>query len=398
MTRTRALFASALAATLAAVALVATRPASATAEPAPDPRIAVAAANVAAYCDALKDDATNAAARATRVALCQMWRGEYADLTRVSPTPTASPAPTTAPPTSTPPATTTPPPSTTPPATTATPTPTVTPPPGRVKPDATNTGIPVGTTLTPYTGPCVITSQDAAIDAKVINCRLEIRTTGVVITNSLLKGGINADENSAIPVGFTLTRSRVETPVGMTGVGATNFVADGVEIVGGNRSGYCFANCTFIRVWAHDQYVPPTSDQHASGLRFDHDAQIIDSRVSCDALDNPAEGGCSASITGYPDWGPVRDVVIRGNWIEPTPGYFCAYGGSTAGKPGSSHALNATGMEFTGNVFSRGPSGTCGNGGPITDWNPEGVGNVWTGNVFDDGAAIPNVCSARACE
>ena len=39
-------------------------------------------------------------------------------------------------------------------------------------PDETNTGVPAGTTLTKYTGPCEITQKNTVIDAKTVNCAL----------------------------------------------------------------------------------------------------------------------------------------------------------------------------------------------------------------------------------
>ncbi len=301
-----------------------------------------------------------------------------------SPTPTAStttPAPTTP---SSPSGTLTP-------SVSATPSPSPTPSPVRVKPDAFNTGVPAMTILSPYTGPCRITTPGAVISAKVVECdELAILTTGVVIERSVINGRVYADENSSTPVGFTITRSKINAPTGQTGLGAANYVADAVEVVGGNRSAYCYARCVINRSWLHAQYVPSDSDQHASGYRFDHDAKLIDSRVSCDALDNAVEGGCSASVTGYPDWGPNHHVTIEGNWIESTPGHYCAYGSWEADKPGNDDAGHATYIAYRDNVFSRGPTGRCGFGGPITSWPPAGrEGNVWSGNRFDDGVVIP---------
>jgi len=51
-------------------------------------------------------------------------------------------------------------------------------------PAADNTGVPAGTTLTPYTGPDTITTPNTVIDGQDINTCLTIRTTGVVIRNS----------------------------------------------------------------------------------------------------------------------------------------------------------------------------------------------------------------------
>lgn len=54
-------------------------------------------------------------------------------------------------------------------------------------PDATNTGVPNGTSLSAYTGATTITANGTTIDAKTFeggDCPLSIQATGVVITNS----------------------------------------------------------------------------------------------------------------------------------------------------------------------------------------------------------------------
>jgi hypothetical protein len=50
-------------------------------------------------------------------------------------------------------------------------------------PDASNTGVPPGTTLTPYTGPSNIKTPNTVIDGRTIGC-IEVSAPGVVIRNS----------------------------------------------------------------------------------------------------------------------------------------------------------------------------------------------------------------------
>ncbi len=56
-------------------------------------------------------------------------------------------------------------------------------------PGPANTGVPVGTVLTPYTGPCTITVANTVIDSKIISCELLIRADNVTIRNSHINGG-----------------------------------------------------------------------------------------------------------------------------------------------------------------------------------------------------------------
>jgi hypothetical protein len=53
--------------------------------------------------------------------------------------------------------------------------------------------------------------------------------------------------------------------------------------------------------------------------------------------------------------------------------------------------LRSSNMTVTENVFVRGGSGKCGVYGPTNSLNGVGRpnGNVWSGNVYTDGAVIP---------
>ena len=46
---------------------------------------------------------------------------------------------------------------------------------------------------------------------------------------------------------------------------------------------------------------------------------------------------------------------------------------------------------FTNNVFQRGGNSKCGTYGPVTNFNKSGAGNVWSGNIWDNGAAVAGV-------
>ena len=63
-------------------------------------------------------------------------------------------------------------------------------------PGPENTGVPAGTNLTPYTGPCTITTPSTIIDSKIVNCDLEIKATGVIIRKSEIKGHVQTPEST----------------------------------------------------------------------------------------------------------------------------------------------------------------------------------------------------------
>ena len=312
----------------------------------------------------------------------------------------AAPAPA---PTSTPTRTPTPTPT---PTATATPTPTRTPTPtptatsappasggvqvlGRSFPSAATTGVPAGTTLTAYTGPCSIQTNDVVIDAKTINCDLRVLAQGVKITRSVINGTIYSDPDY-FNGSFTLTDSEVRMPLSTgTGIGEANITDTRVEITGGSRSINCASNCTVQNSYLHGQYTDRRGIDHESAIRMGSNSVIRNNHITCDSTPVPPDAGCSAALTGYGDFAIVQKNTIEGNLIDGGPfgsmGY-CAYGGSTTGKP---YSAGVNSIKFTNNIFRRGPNGKCGIWGPITSFDSNAPGNVWSNNLWDDGATVP---------
>jgi hypothetical protein len=217
-----------------------------------------------------------------------------------------------------------------------------------------------------------------------VNCSLTIKAAGVVIRNSLVKGTVQNDENASF--GFTIQDSEVD--VGDrdgTGIGNANFTALRVEVRGGNRSINCWRNCTVRDSWVHGQFTDETGKFHESGIRMGSGGTIVHNSIGCDAPDVPPDAGCSAPLTGYGDFGPVENNLIQGNLFLATTGGTCAYGGSSGGKPYSSAANN---IRFIDNVFQKGRTGKCGYYAPVVDFNKSAPGNVWSGNVYEDGKVV----------
>lgn len=249
-------------------------------------------------------------------------------------------------------------------------------------PNADNTGVPAGTALTPYTGPSTVTTPGAVIDAKQINGDIEIRAADVTISRSSVTG------NVLVGGGGSLTISDTDIDAGDrdgTGLGDTNYTALRVHVIGGNRSMYCANNCTIRDSYVHGQMTDETGYWHESGIRMEQNTTLIHNTIGCDAPPFPPDAGCSAGLTGYGDFAPVRDNLIQNNLFLPSTGGACAYGGSSAGKPYSDDAAN---IRFIDNVFSRGSNGKCGLFFPVTDFDRNAPGNVWSGNVWDNGGTV----------
>lgn len=252
-------------------------------------------------------------------------------------------------------------------------------------PSASTTGVPAGTTLSAYTGPCTITTAGAVIDAKTINCSsLSIRAAGVKITRSQLNGTVYAGTDGS--GSFTISDSTVNVGDRMgTGIGDAHFTATRVHVTGGNRSINCFLKCTVQSSYVHGQFRDETGTAHESGIRIGSNSTIRGNTIACDAPDVPPDAGCSAALTGYGDFAVVQDNVIDGNLFLPTTGGFCAYGGSTTGKP---YSAGVNDIKFTNNVFTRGSGGKCGYWGAITSFDVNAPGNVWSNNKWSDGALL----------
>jgi hypothetical protein len=225
------------------------------------------------------------------------------------------------------------------------------------------------------------------IDAKIIACGLSIQASNVTIRRSLITGGHVGGssfriEDSTIQNGLCTNCS----------VDGSNFTILRTEINGSNRGAYCQSGCLIEDSWIHGTSLDPNGTAHASAVRVEQYATLIHNTLACDWTNlSNSEIGCSADMTGYPDFAPIHHNTIESNLFVANPvGLgFCAYGGGTSGKPYSNSPENATYIVFRNNVFQRGSNGRCGTYGPVTDFESGRTGNVWENNRFDDGTLIP---------
>lgn len=272
--------------------------------------------------------------------------------------------------------------------------------------------------MSQYTGPCDISAANTVIDSKVINCSpVFVGTTasGLVIKNSYVKGGVVQATGSA---SFTIQDSLIDNGVsypacsGNTcpagkyacgdpnnattdcGVGYRNFTILRTEIINSNRAAYCESACTIQDSYFHGTNLWPdvTNLAHASSVRNQQFLTLSHNSLGCD-YQGPFpnnELGCSADMSGYPDFAPIKNATIDKNlFLANNIGAgFCAYGGDTGGKPFSNDATNATYIKFTNNIFQRGPNGKCGTWGPVTDFTLNRTGNEWTNNKYDNGTTV----------
>jgi hypothetical protein len=265
-------------------------------------------------------------------------------------------------------------------------------------PGASNTGVPPGTRLTNYRGPMTISRNGTVINAKRIDGDLRIRARNVVVKNSFISGDVRIDPSDR---GYSMTvkdsevdagRARGQDAYDGTGIGARDFRAIRVDVHGGKRGVNCNHNCTVRDSWIHDQARDDTGLEHESAVRMGDHARIMHNTLLCNGPNVAPEAGCSADLTGYGDFAPVRHNLIEHNLFKATPsGGTCAYGGSSGGKPYSDDAGH---IRFIDNVFERGAYrsqyGTyiCGYYATVMDFDRSAIGNVFSGNVFDTGQRV----------
>ncbi len=269
-------------------------------------------------------------------------------------------------------------------------------------PNAANTGVPAGTVLTNYTGPCTITTAGTVIDSKNINCNLTIDAANVTIRNSKIVATNIAVNNGP----FTFTDNEVNFGNNINGEGFVggNYTILRANIYGGKRQVWCLNNCTLKDSYLHDQLADPTGVTHESAVRVEQYTTLEHNTLLCNAPNFPPDAGCSANQTGYPDFAPIHHNTMRKNLYMATTGGYCSYGGWNPGKSFNTHADNATHVQLIDNVFQRGTSPndrttiavtdkrryTCGQYGATSSYNSSRTGFVFTGNRWDDGLLFVN--------
>jgi hypothetical protein len=246
--------------------------------------------------------------------------------------------------------------------------------------------------MSAYSGPCTITTPNTVMDSKVIRCDISSRSTGLVIRNSYVYGEVSGS-------GFRVEDSIINGiksngyACNDCGVQGSNFTVVRTEFVNTSRGAWCENTCTIEDSYVHGTTLNPASGAHAGGFRVEQNTTLRHNTISCDYTGpynvNP-ETGCSADITGYPDFVPIHDNTIENNLLMSNNSGigYCVYGGGSASKPFSGDPSNATSIVFRNNVFQRGANGKCGSYGPVTDFKPGRSGNVWSNNTWDNGGTV----------
>ena len=288
--------------------------------------------------------------------------------------------PTTIPPTTTPPTTqpTTIPPSTTPPTTD----PTTTPPVTGSFPDASNTGVPSGVTLSAYTGPMTI-SSNTTIDGKDVTGCLNIVSGTVLIKNSKLHGGdcfYVVDTN--VPAKLTIQDSDIActTAAGVatngTAIGEEDFTATRVNVHGCENGFDINGGSTISDSYIHDLFQSDAA--HTDGAQLvggAHDVSFQHNTIySGTGTGSNIVNGTSSIMTRELQYGQVKNITINNNLLS--GGAYSLY---------CQQAGTAVNQVVTNNRFSTKFASKGGVYGPWTDCEDEThSGNKW----YESGVAL----------
>ena len=146
-------------------------------------------------------------------------------------------------------------------------------------PDSSNTGVPAGVALTPYTGPDTITTPNTVIDGKNINMCLYVLAPGLVIRNSKITClppenggngyfGIRSDPGAFSGTGTLIEDSEVSCgQTENTGLASANITARRVSIHGCANGLSISRNVTLEDSYVHD--LTCCTDNHTDGIQFD---------------------------------------------------------------------------------------------------------------------------------
>ncbi|WP_432986488.1 hypothetical protein [Dactylosporangium sp. CA-233914] len=264
---------------------------------------------------------------------------------------------------------------------------------GGAFPGPGNTGIPSGTKLSAYSGPCTIDKAGTVIDAKTVNCDLVIKAANVTIKRSKVNGAVILDTDVSGSSGWSYTLSDSEVDAGVRqypAVSYGNMTILRSNIYGGETSVQCgehAVSCTVQDSWLHGQRIPDNANWHLGGFLSNggRNIRVKHNTIVCDAPVNSVGEGCTGDLNLFGDFAVISDAIVDSNLFGATiSSSYCLYAGDAASKK----FPNANHVQIINNVFQIGSNKKCAAYGPVSGFNPAGAGNVWSNNTWEDGTPL----------
>jgi hypothetical protein len=251
-----------------------------------------------------------------------------------------------------------------------------------MKPDATNTGVPPGVTLTVVDHDVNIAQDGTTLDAQDIHGFVIIKASHVKITRSIVRGGVATANGDGIRVTSGTDILVEDTEVALTnpspfldGIGGSNLTVRRANIHGGVDGIKMGSNSTLECSYIHDM-VSFASDPNQGGGPTHNDAIQILSGSTIRVIGNELVVAKSqnAAIQVTQDFGLVSDLMIESNWAD---GGGCTFNFSHNG--GTSLTVTANNNRFGRNSFYNCPILKS------TETTLNATGNVWD----DNGMPVP---------
>jgi hypothetical protein len=249
-------------------------------------------------------------------------------------------------------------------------------------PDATNTGVPSGTTLTTVSGDLTVTTNNSTVNAKNVSGCIVVNATGVTVQNTKAQCITTAFSTAARnPANPRLTIQDSEVDCGNTG-GTTGISDRNVTVVRVNihrcENGFdADSDFTIQDSFIHDLYNSATGDPHTDGLQsavgsnmvIDHNT-FYGHDTGCTYPNNGSCNGTSAININNTAGGPTStNTTISNNLLA--GGAFTLYCPIAA----------TSNFHITDNHFSTVYSSTIGEFGPSSDCTSN---EIKSGNVYHE--------------
>ncbi len=255
-------------------------------------------------------------------------------------------------------------------------------------PDEQSTGwAPTGVTLTPYSGPAVITTPGAVLDGLDFPSCIEIAADDVTLRRS--RFGNTACVTSVISIrskggsqgsyrGLVVEDVEIEGQGQLAcGIAGGGYTARRVHLHGIN-CGFDLNSNEGVRV--ESSYVHDLVGGSAKAARSNGSAHVV---LRENNFEEPTLGGYAIFLVG--DWGVVDDVLIEHNLLN--GGSYSLVAGSNSSKP----YPVATRVRVVSNRFGRKFRATGGAFGAVTDFAAQAEGSSWMDNSWlDTGAPLPS--------
>lgn len=256
-----------------------------------------------------------------------------------------------------------------------------------------------GVTLTPYTGPQIITTAGTVIDSKDIDVVLEVRAQNVTIKRSRIKaaGGFGIKQ-TASGTGLIVEDVEITSDVGGSGIIDRSILVENFATL---RRVYVHNTQRGIQLGGHDILISNCYIGDNNNSTAAHTTAILASGgvynvqvIHCNLFTLP-NTEASGAISTYPEQGPNHDFLFEDNLIASGGDYAVRFGYTPCCDPdnptqrdpdppaGTTCEDKNYNYTFINNKFSTRYFANCG-ANNYADYGPDAATSTWTGNTWYD--------------